>query len=449
MLQKLLDWVRDNRARFVKWGEVLANVFKTVVSGIKRVLEFAKSLSTTLMGFISRIFGDSISSFEELFNLLTFKFATMIEFIRILFTPLKRFIQPIIDLVGDTLVGAFQIVMSLIEGFITGFGKMEPVIEDVVGLIQDIVKFLTTANEKGDSIKNIFGTIGEIIGITVRAAIETVVSLFKGFLRGVENIATPLQGIADRIKEFVTNLTTVTEKGNSIQTIFGKIGEIFGRIVTWVTEMTESFLTGFIPAIKNISDPISDIVDKFSTIFSKIFDSDESMKSWKSTFEDLGRFLGDVLIKALELVADVLDGIITAIEVIKQLISGEISVSDALFGDITTDESGNVQVDGKSFGKAFLDNFTNVFTAPIEFFRNLRDRKNEDEDVPISSLPESSLPTNQSTSSTTTNDIKIDMSGLNINVNEGTEEEGVRIGEGLVQGMRNEFNRTFEAQGIG
>ncbi len=446
LLQKLLDWVRDNRAQFVKWGEVLANIFRAVVSGIKRVLEFAKSLSTTLMGFISNIFGESITNFEELFNLLTFKFATMIEFIRILFVPLKSLIQPIIELIGDVLVGAFRTAIGFIEGFVEGFGDLGIILEDVIGLFQDIVKWLTTTNKKGDSILNVFRTIGEIIGIGIRAAIETVVSFLKGFLKGVENIATPIQGIVDSIKEFIVNLTTVTEKGNSIQTIFGDIGEIFGRIVTWVTQMTNKFLEGFVPAVENIMDPLNDIIKAFSDIFSKIFDSDESLQTWETLFVSLGKFLGETIVVVLETIVDLLAQITVVIDAVKGLIAGDFTLKDFLFGDFDVDEEGNIQIEKKGFGRALLEG---AVLEPIQFFKDLFN-KDKDEGEPISSLVNPIISEdNRISSANTNNNVNVNMTGLSINVNGGTVEEGMAIGEGLVDGMRSEFNRVFEAQGIG
>ena len=446
LLQKLLDWVRDNRARFVKWVEVLANIFRAVVSCIKRVLEFAKSLSTTLMGFISNIFGESITNFEELFNLLTFKFATMIEFIRILFVPLKSLIQPIIELIGDVLVGAFRTAIGFIEGFVEGFGDLGIILEDVIGLFQDIVKWLTTTNKKGDSILNVFRTIGEIIGIGIRAAIETVVSFLKGFLKGVENIATPIQGIVDSIKEFIVNLTTVTEKGNSIQTIFGDIGEIFGRIVTWVTQMTNKFLEGFVPAVENIMDPLNDIIKAFSDIFSKIFDSDESLQTWETLFVSLGKFLGETIVVVLETIVDLLAQITVVIDAVKGLIAGDFTLKDFLFGDFDVDEEGNIQIEKKGFGRALLEG---AVLEPIQFFKDLFN-KDKDEGEPISSLVNPIISEdNRISSANTNNNVNVNMTGLSINVNGGTVEEGMAIGEGLVDGMRSEFNRVFEAQGIG
>ena len=38
-------------------------------------------------------------------------------------------------------------------------------------------------------------------GMDIRAAIETATSFLRGFLEGVKNIATPLQGIVDKVKE--------------------------------------------------------------------------------------------------------------------------------------------------------------------------------------------------------------------------------------------------------
>jgi len=41
-LQKFLNWVRDHRAMFVRWGAVLVNVFQVVVQGVKSAINILK-----------------------------------------------------------------------------------------------------------------------------------------------------------------------------------------------------------------------------------------------------------------------------------------------------------------------------------------------------------------------------------------------------------------------
>ena len=53
VLQKFLDWVRDNRAMFVKWGQILVTIFHVVSAAIGRVIEIGKGLLRTFGGFFN------------------------------------------------------------------------------------------------------------------------------------------------------------------------------------------------------------------------------------------------------------------------------------------------------------------------------------------------------------------------------------------------------------
>ena len=47
MLQRMLDWVRDHRTLFVKWGTVLANIFKVIINLGKQLVSIFTTITDT------------------------------------------------------------------------------------------------------------------------------------------------------------------------------------------------------------------------------------------------------------------------------------------------------------------------------------------------------------------------------------------------------------------
>lgn len=338
LLQRMMDWVRDNRTLFVKWGQTLSGIFRFVVQGVKNILSVAKGLTEILMRSVNNIFGTTVDNITDLFNLVSFKFAAMIQFLTILFQPMAALIEPIITLVGKTLVGAFKIAVGFVEGFLTGLG----------------------------------------------------------------NITEPIKGIVDALISIVDNLISANDEGDSLLTVWNSIGEIFGKMVGWIAEMTRSFIEGFGPAIRNIATPLQKIVDAFSSIFDSIFGSSEAMGGWREMFSGLGKFLGDVIVGAFNAISVALEGIAAFVA----WITGNTPTGEpATAGDIFAGQS-----------PEFQEN-------PLAGVEALFGAK------------------------TAGNTNSVDVGGVTIITTATTEAEGVEVGAGFVQGMENQFNKEFEREG--
>ena len=311
LLQKLLDWVRDNRALFVKWGQGVANVFRVVFKGIQSIIATGEKLAGVFKGFIARTFGLEINSFEELINVLSFKLAVLIEFLKTFSAPAINLFTKIGDIVSTVLVGGFQTLVGFVSGFLTG-------INEIPGGIQDI---LTLFNQLLDS------------------------------------------------------FFSINEEGNNLQTIFTTIGKLIGNIVGFVTKMTASFLTGFIPSIKGVITPIQTIADSFKRIFDSIFGSNESLSGWSKLFEIIGESIANSIVFWLDLASKAIDLISKGIEKISgplgSIISGAAETGEKIldffknpFDDVIITKKGQVvPVSPDDNIVAFKDN-TNLFDIP-------------------------------------------------------------------------------------
>lgn len=178
LLKKLLDWVRDNRAQFVKWGMVLRNVFSVVVMAVKGVIDVAKSLTAAFFSFFNAVFGTKIKSMEEFLNLLTFKLAVALEYFKILFANI--------------------------------FGNSDT--------------------------KTFMSDMGEILSGLLKLGGSALSGLFKGFSENIGNAATPIAAIAKSIHSLIGDLSDGKDDLKGWENGWAAIGKVLADTVVWVLE---------------------------------------------------------------------------------------------------------------------------------------------------------------------------------------------------------------------
>ena len=209
LLQDMLDWVRDSRVRFVRWGQALANVFRSVVSGVKNIIEFVQQMSVRVSDIAARIFGDRIQSIEDIFNLVTFKIATVVQFATLL----------------------IQDIGSLFKGFIFGVGDIGPALQGIIDRFGEFIRIFTESNEQGDSLRSVLNTVGEIMGGIARFAAEMTRSFLDGFVPAVKDIFTPIQRIFDAFSGIFNLVFGTSEQLGKWGDLFESIGAIIGRTI--------------------------------------------------------------------------------------------------------------------------------------------------------------------------------------------------------------------------
>lgn len=359
LLQRLLDWVRDSRGAFVRWGNIIANVFRAVVAGVRNIIDFVRQMSIRVADFAARIFGDRIRDIEEIFNLITFKLAVVIQFVTLL--------------------------------------------------------------------------------------LSTIGGLFRSFFDGLGDIGPTLRSILDSIGEFVSIFTTTNEEGDSFRNILSSITNLLGQMLDFVLQMTDRFLEGFVPAIEDIATPIQGIVDAFSDIFNSIFGSTEQMEKWGDLFESLGTFLGTTLMTTLEFIEKILTDIATAIETIQNLgfrgwIENMIETQRGVFGDIGS-QGGIRWEDGRPQrvqDVILRPDGTMIETDPRDTLVALKDENTSFNNI------ERSI---NNVEGDKVFNVNVDFTGMNINLEQGSVEQGQQFAESLVEQVREAFNSEFERFG--
>ena len=74
-LQKMLDWVRDHRTLFAKWGQAVADVLKIVIDVGKTLWNTLKDVVEILTNSLQKGLGTSFKSLDEFISVLQVKIA--------------------------------------------------------------------------------------------------------------------------------------------------------------------------------------------------------------------------------------------------------------------------------------------------------------------------------------------------------------------------------------
>lgn len=199
LLQRMLDWVRDSRTRFVRWGVTIANIFRSITAGARNIIRTIRNMSENLANFASRIFGDRVRDIEEITNLIIFKFATIIQFATLMFDKLGGFISSIfasteaqrffdsfigfLDKVLEFGVGTFQ---SFFSGITAGLSGSDVAIDK---LADAFIRLFNAFGRNGFEGWNKFvEDLGIFTGELIVASIDAFARALDGLVSALENL---------------------------------------------------------------------------------------------------------------------------------------------------------------------------------------------------------------------------------------------------------------------
>jgi hypothetical protein len=199
ILQKMIKWVQNNRGTFVKWGQVLANIFSVIITGAKAVIRFVSAIFKGFFSTLKGIFGGSKKSFTEFVNVLTFKLALLAEFMGAIFEPIGEKVGKIFGEIVNA-VSEFQ------ESVFGAFTKVSEslsfsVFEDFKSILDDI---LVAARAMGPAFK----VLGDVVGRVLVPVFVTLTQSLKGIfklLTGIFDLISGAKGfseIGNELKEF-------------------------------------------------------------------------------------------------------------------------------------------------------------------------------------------------------------------------------------------------------
>ena len=186
LLQSMLNWVRDNRAMFVRWGSYLVNIFKVISNVVTGFIGLMQRMWERLSGNLERIFGGTSKKISEIVNIIIFKIAAVGSFIMII-------LEPVFAWIVDMFVLWTERAKAFFEGFTQGAGDIMEPIEDIIAMLGDMGNLIMGANENTNLLLSTFKMLGSVVGGAVRIALEavaqtidTIVFALKSLINGIK-----------------------------------------------------------------------------------------------------------------------------------------------------------------------------------------------------------------------------------------------------------------------
>lgn len=173
LLQKMLDWVRDHRAMFARWGQMIAGVFRTAVLIVKTFLGLVGQIGKALFGNMDR--------FERSLNIFLFKVSLTAQYIADLLAPLIATLGKVAEFV-KVLSGEF------LKGLGSGLSGAIPAIKTIIKQIDRLVDAIVKLDEKTGIISKTFEALGRVLGETVMVALFAIQLTLEALIAGIERL---------------------------------------------------------------------------------------------------------------------------------------------------------------------------------------------------------------------------------------------------------------------
>lgn len=184
LLQKMLDWVRDHRAAFVKWGEVVANVFRVAWDVGKRLFETMLKIGKVLVSTVFGPFDTGKNKIADFINLLTFKVAAVAVYMSTAFGKVLEDITPLLDGIKTMVTGLIDVLVAFGAGVIEGFDvKSIKDFSDAIGTLSDTIGKFMSSSVVQDFAYNFGISAGKNIQLLVDV-LTSLVNVLNGLTTG-------------------------------------------------------------------------------------------------------------------------------------------------------------------------------------------------------------------------------------------------------------------------
>jgi hypothetical protein len=255
ILQKLVKWATDNRTVFVKWGQVIANVFKGVWEAAKTLFDAVKSVVSMISNSLLNKFGGAFASIEELVNTIVWKVVMIMLFLSESFRRVT---------------GEFQPLITTIVGFVT----------TAAGQFVELGLKMLDAFSKGDNFSKM------IAGV-------------NGALQGIAAVIGPVvKGVGD----LMVKMLAPDEAGNSIGDVIEKLGDLTRSIGELIGLGVSAFFTSFNESVGGLSTTLAHILTYLDNIINKM----KAGGAFQNAMKDFGFYLSNGVMVVLNGLADTL-----------------------------------------------------------------------------------------------------------------------------------------------
>lgn len=171
MLQKILDWTREHRAMFVRWGTYIANAFRTVYQIVQGVIGLVKTFVDSFMKTFENIFGKVTGGMESTVNIIMFKLTA-------LFMYVMELLKPWAETLGKMVATLTKYFSSLWDGIKEGMGNMSKPMEDMISMLQRLWQVQSDLIDSSGALASGFRVVGNIVGGVVNTAVVLLAQSF-------------------------------------------------------------------------------------------------------------------------------------------------------------------------------------------------------------------------------------------------------------------------------
>ena len=371
-LQKMLDWTRDHRTLFAKWGQAVADTLGVVIVVAKSLWSIFKDLTKMLVDTLQRSLKTSFNTLDEFVAVLQVKVAfamlLMGEAIKKLaetVTPTLEFIVAkggeVISFLGQlakawTMNGTFEEFGGILENIYGIFDKIARVsLDGLVGFFEGLLTPLQNLSVPLGNLKDAFQSLLDIVGLTDEGGLRKALTWIGDFVGNV--LYTSIEGISKEVKtvvggfaDLIKHFTASKELGDgfskamtSVSNALSSVYEVFKKLVKFGTDGFDTFFSSLIDPLKNLTAPLNDTLSSFTSLTNAIGSIIDTFKELLGIFGDddtgirgafswLGNFLGNVLTGILgTLITHIgnvfytLKGIGDIVGTLIQAVAGEIS----------------------------------------------------------------------------------------------------------------------------
>lgn len=236
-LQKMLDWVRDHRALFAKWGQAVADVLKTVIDVGKTLWNTLKDIVEILTNSLQKGLGTSFKSLDELVSVLQVK----ISFVTLL--------------IGDA-------VKAMIEKIAPTFEYIIEKGAEVSSFFVDLFETWATGNDTGKNFMNIMNTLYDIFDKIVHVIGDSVASFLQGMLQPLKDLSAPLDTINNAFQRLLNLFGDGENTG--LKKVFSWLGNFVGNQLLVVFESLAIAIDTVVAGIQTLAQSGSLIKDLFT-----------------------------------------------------------------------------------------------------------------------------------------------------------------------------------------
>jgi hypothetical protein len=251
LLQGMLNWVRDHRALFIRWGMVIANVFRVLVAIIKHAFEFWSKMFEKLSAGLKKIFGGTIKTVTDLMNLLLFKYAVVI-------VGLQTLLEPVFSFLVDTFITLVKYSKAFFDGFSRGFGSFGGAINVIVNDIAQLFAMFAGAQNEIAPVTEAFALLGKTLGGLASIVFTPLLIMFQSLIGGLKMMVVLIRFIKNMLDPKKT--VSWIDLGKNLKQAFGETGKgIEDTGATFIETQKKIFMT---EEKENLQSKKADIKEK-------------------------------------------------------------------------------------------------------------------------------------------------------------------------------------------